>query len=80
MSEILEHLRHRKIHSKLVHLQTLKEILCHKRLTVAARQKRAQWTQLDLGKVLRSLKNNQCRDPQGLIHELFKTGTAGTYI
>ena len=33
---------------------------------------------MDLGRVLRSLKNNKRRDPQGLINELFKPGTAGT--
>ena len=36
------------------------------------------WTIKDLEKVTKSLKNNQTRDPNGMINELFKSGVAGT--
>ena len=44
LSEILERLINIKINPDLVHLQTLKETLCHKILAVAARRKSTQLT------------------------------------
>ena len=35
------------------------------------------WTMENLDKVLKSLKNNQSRDPMGMINELFKPGIIG---
>ena len=35
------------------------------------------WTVEDLTKVLKGLKNNKTRDPQGLINEIFKPGVLG---
>ena len=35
------------------------------------------WTQEDLTKVLKSLKNNKGRDPNSLINKLFKPGLIG---
>ena len=37
----------------------------------------ASWTISDLEKVAKSLKNNQSRDPHGMINELFKKDVAG---
>ena len=39
--------------------------------------KTAPWTLYDLKRVLKSLKNGKCRDPKGLVNELFKPGVAG---
>ena len=36
------------------------------------------WTQEELTKVLRTLKNKKCRDPKSLINELFKPGVIGS--
>ena len=35
------------------------------------------WTEDDIRKVLKSLKNDKCRDPLGLVNEIFKPPTAG---
>jgi len=78
LNEMIERLRHRKMHPDLANLHKLKEMLCHKRLAIAAQKKSAPWTQAEVDKVLKSLKNNKCRDPQGLINEIFKPGSAGT--
>ena len=75
--EIVERLRHRKIHSNLQDLQTLKEELSHKRIKFVKRIKSAPWTREQLENVLKSLKNGKCRDPQGLINEIFKPAVAG---
>ena len=75
--EIVERLRHRKIHPNLIHLQRLKEMLCNKRINLAKHMKSAPWTKQQFKKVLNSLKNGKCRDPKGFINELFKPGVAG---
>ena len=36
------------------------------------------WTEKDILRVLKSLKNEKCRDPLGLINEIFKPTIAGT--
>ena len=36
------------------------------------------WTEKDILRVLKSLKNEKCRDPLGLINEIFKPPIAGT--
>ena len=78
LDEILERLRHRKIHPDLRELQRLKEILCQKRIDIAKHIKSKQWNMKELEKVLNSLQKRKCRDPQGFINELFKNASAGT--
>ena len=70
-------LRHRKVHLKLQYLQELKDKLCYKRLEVVKHIKSPQWTQVEVNSILKSLKNNKCRDPEGYINEIFKDGVAG---
>ena len=36
------------------------------------------WTSEELSKVIKSLKNNKCRDPNGMINKLFKPGVIGS--
>ena len=38
------------------------------------------WIMNDLEKVLKSLKKNKCRDPHGLINEIFFTNIAGAHL
>ena len=78
LDEILERLRHRKIHPDLIELQRLKEILCQKRIDIAKHIKSKQWNMKELEKVLNSLQKKKCRDPQGFLNELFKNASAGT--
>ena len=78
LEEILERVRHRKIHPRLRDLQHLKEELCAKRLNIAAHRKSAPWTMQHLERVLKLLKRRKCRDPQGYLNELFKYEAAGS--
>ena len=60
LEEILERVRHRKIHPNLEELQKLKEILCQKRLDLAKHIKSKPWSLEDLEKVLQQLKKKKC--------------------
>ena len=68
LEEILERVRHRKIHPNLKEFQSLKEVLCQKRLDLAKQIKSKPWNLKDLEKVLQQLKKKKCRDPQGYLN------------
>ena len=74
LEEVLIRLRKRKIHPDIIQLQSLKEKLCEKRLKLAVHRKSNHWTMGHLEKVLRSLKTGRCRDPQGYVCDIFRTG------
>ena len=78
MEEILERLRHREIRPDLVELKILKEDLCRRRIDIIKHIKTSPWTMEELDKVLNSLQNKKCRDPQGFINELLKHASAGS--
>ena len=63
------------MHPDLIQLQILKEQLCKKRLKLAMHRKSNHWTMGQLNKVLGSLKSGRCRDPQGYVYEVFRTGS-----
>ena len=77
LEEMLERLRNRKIHPDFTELQSLKEILCNKRLELARHMKSDPWTMKELNVMLKSLQKKKCRDPQGYINELFQNESAG---
>ena len=58
-------------------IQTVKENLCEIRLKTAANNKTEPWTTEDVKCVLRYLKRNKSRDPQGFANEVFKPDVAG---
>jgi hypothetical protein len=60
--------------SELADLYCLKTELWNWRLKELEGRKTEMWTVKDLDKVLKGLKNNKTRDPQGLINEIFKPG------
>ena len=74
LTEIMTRLRNRRIHPDLIQLQFLKETLCRKRLKLASHRKSKHWNIKELEKVLVSLKSGRCRDPQGYVNEIFKSG------
>ena len=78
LNEMVQRLRHRKIHPDLIHLQKMKELLCKRRILKARNVKSPDWKPCELKKILKSLKNNRCRDPQGLINEIFKPNIGGS--
>ena len=70
-------LRDRPMKPDLVDLQLLKEKLFKTILKVCKNTKPKPWTEDELEKVLNNLKKDKCRDPTGLINELFFTEKAG---
>ena len=70
-------LRHRKIKDEFLEIQSLKEMLCKKRLELVKLEEIPDWKISDIDKVLSSLKKNKSRDPHQLINEIFKPGVIG---
>ena len=70
-------LEHRKINEKYEAIRILKNELWDLRLESLKRKIPVPWTLEDLEKVTKSLKNNQARDPNGMISEIFKPKVAG---
>ena len=60
------------------HILKIKEENARRLIELSREVKSLPWTKSDLEKVLYSLKNNKCRDPGGLINELFKPGVIGS--
>ena len=58
-------------------LEKLKNELWEKRLEKISKVKTEDWTLKQLEKVLKSLKKNKSRDPNGWINELFMPHIAG---
>ena len=71
-------LRQRPIKEKYSEVFELQQNLCEKRLLCTFDEKSPPWTENDIISVLKYLKNGKCRDPTGMINELFKPPTAGT--
>ena len=46
--------------------------LCKQRLKYSETNKSQNWTENQFLKILQNLKNNKCRDPHGLVNEMFK--------
>ena len=77
-SETFVHrLRQRPIKEDYSNLYELQKILLEKRLLLTVDEKSQDWTEEDLIAVLSSLKNGKCRDPLGMINEIFKPPIAG---
>ena len=58
-------------------LQSLKDLLFQLRFRIASSKKSRQWTEEDIIKVSKTLKNNKARDSEGMIYELFKPSKCG---
>ena len=71
-------MRHRPSTEDTVELHRLQQKLIEKRLLTTSDIKTPDWTENDILKVLNSLKNGKCRDPLGLINELFKNHVGGS--
>ena len=55
----------------------MQEELFFLRLDTAKKEKSAQWTIEDLNEILKGLKEGKCKDPDGLIREIFKEEVIG---
>ena len=70
-------LEHRKINERYQQLRELKTELWDLRFESLKEKEAVLWTLADMEKATKSLKNNQSRDPNGMISELFKPNLAG---
>ena len=70
-------LEHRKINERYKDIRELKNELWELRFESLKLKPAALWTLADLEKVIKTLKSNQSRDPNGMISELFKSNIAG---
>ena len=73
----INRLRDRPISPGFEKIKDLKMNLFEMRLKLASSIKSKDWTLENLDRVLKQLKNNKARDPNGLVNELFKQGVAG---
>ena len=71
-------LRQRPVKEDYSEIYKLQQGLLEKRLLISRENKSDEWTEEDILKTLNSLKNGKCKDPLGLINEIFKPPTAGT--
>ena len=80
LETFVHRLRHRPMKEGLEWLQELKEELCDDRIKLCKLNKTISWLPKDLMTVLKALKNNKCRDPHGIINEIFKPGVIGSSL
>ena len=73
----IHRLRHRPIREEYSDFFELKMKLCKERLIYSERNKSQSWTEEQFIKILQNLKNNKCRDPHGLVNEIFKLKNIG---
>ena len=71
-------LRERPPREEFAELYQQQKSLLEKRLIITKGEKSARWTENDIIEVLSSLKNGKCRDPLGMVNEVFKPPLAGT--
>ena len=70
-------LRHRPAQPGFEGLLDTQEELFKMRLEEAKKNKSEDWTMKDLDDSLKALKNGKCRDPDGLVREIFKEEVIG---
>jgi hypothetical protein len=77
LETFLWRLRDRPIKPELVEIENIKNDVFKAILNICKKKRSPLWTMEDLESVLSSLKKNKCRDPKGLVNELFSTDVAG---
>ena len=70
-------LRRRPPHPHIEELMKLKEENAIRIINIARKVKTNNWSHKELSIVLSKLKNGKCRDPGGIINEIFKPGVIG---
>ena len=71
-------LRQRPVKEEYAETFQLQQNLLEKRLMITRDVKSSDWSEEDITETLKSLKNGKCKDPLGLINEIFKPPTAGS--
>ena len=77
LSTYIHRLRPRLIREDLQDLLSFKHELWERRLELIKLNVSEPWAMEHLDRVIKSLKNNQTRDPLGMLNELFKPGVIG---
>ena len=77
LESMVKRLRKRPMHPNLKQLEIRKKRLARMRLKIASRKKTPKWSLQHMEKAITSMKNNKCRDPEGLVSEILKPGVAG---
>ena len=72
-----DRLRNREMSPEMTDLYEMKCELWRLQSEALKLKKSKDWSEADLDKVLKKLKNNKTRDPHGLINEIFKPGVIG---
>ena len=72
-----ERLKQREIKEEYQDILCLKSELWISRLSSLRNAKTSPWNEKHLDNVLKSLKSSKARDPNGMVHEIFKTGCIG---
>ena len=70
----VDRLKPNKMAEGLENLENLKEYLFNLRYENCKSVKSDEWSEVDLEKALKNLKNNKARDAHGHIYEIFKFG------
>ena len=70
-------LRHRPVQPGFEECSEKQEELFKLRLAKAKEKKTPPWTMKDLEAVLKSLQTGKCRDPEGMIQDIFKEEVIG---
>ena len=76
----VDRLRHREMKPEFNDIFEMKMKLWRWQCDVMKTKKSAKWKIEDLNKVLKNLKNNKSRDPQGYINEIFKPNICGSNL
>ena len=76
--EYNERLRPRPLHPNLKHIEELKNISFNIKLEEAKNKKSPEWTESELNNVLKDIKKNKSRDPDGIIRSIFRIDCVGS--
>ena len=72
-----QRMRRRPAIPAIKEIMQLKQQNARRIIKICRNVKTLPWTESEMKIVLKSLKNNKCRDPAGLINEIFKPGVIG---
>ena len=75
---VKQRMRKRPPNPQIKYIMKLKEENSLRVIALARQVKTPNWSQDELSKVLKKLKSGKCRDPGGLINEIFKPGVIGS--
>ena len=73
-------LRNRPIKNGFEEIKNIKEDVFNSRMEIAMKRKSKPWKITDLETVLKALKKDKARDPNGWANELFRSGVAGNSL